>query len=83
MHLALVAKTRKQVDEFYRAAIAMPVRRTTGRRVFARTITRTTTGRSSSIPNGVNLEAVCHAPVVTTAKQLSLRQFRQHRAQVM
>ena len=39
-----------------------PAAATTARRACGRTITRTTTARSCSIPDGHNIEAVCHAP---------------------
>ena len=61
MHLALVAKTRKQVDEFYQAAIAAGAKDNGPPGIRAH-YHPNYYGAFVIDPNGVNLEAVCHAP---------------------
>jgi catechol 2,3-dioxygenase-like lactoylglutathione lyase family enzyme len=61
MHLALVAKTRKQVDEFYRAALAAGAK-DNGPPGIREHYHPNYYGAFVIDPNGVNLEAVCHTP---------------------
>ena len=61
MHLALVAKTRKQVDEFYAAAMAAGAKDNGPPGIRAH-YHPNYYGAFVIDPNGVNLEAVCHAP---------------------
>ena len=59
MHLAFVAQTRKQVDEFYRAAIAAGGKDNGPPGIRAH-YHPNYYGAFVIDPNGVNLEAVCH-----------------------
>ena len=60
MHLAFVAQTRKQVDEFYRAALAGGAKDNGAPGIRAH-YHPNYYGAFVIDPNGVNLEAVCHA----------------------
>ena len=59
MHLAFVAQTREQVDEFYRAAIAGGAKDNGAPGIRAH-YHPNYYGAFVIDPNGVNLEAVCH-----------------------
>ena len=59
MHLAFVAQTRQQVDEFYRAAIAGGAKDNGAPGIRAH-YHPNYYGAFVIDPNGVNLEAVCH-----------------------
>jgi catechol 2,3-dioxygenase-like lactoylglutathione lyase family enzyme len=61
MHLAFVAKTRAQVDEFYRAALAAGAKDNGPPGIRAHYHPNYYGAFVIDI-NGVNLEAVCHAP---------------------
>lgn len=60
MHLALVAQTRAQVDEFYRAALAAGAKDNGPPGIRAH-YHPNYYGAFVIDPNGVNLEAVCHS----------------------
>jgi catechol 2,3-dioxygenase-like lactoylglutathione lyase family enzyme len=60
MHLAFVAQTRKQVDDFYRAALAAGAKGNGAPGIRAH-YHPNYYGAFVIDPNGVNLEAVCHA----------------------
>jgi catechol 2,3-dioxygenase-like lactoylglutathione lyase family enzyme len=59
MHLAFVAQTRTQVDEFYRAAIAWGAKDNGAPGIRAH-YHPNYYGAFVIDPNGINLEAVCH-----------------------
>jgi catechol 2,3-dioxygenase-like lactoylglutathione lyase family enzyme len=59
IHLAFVAQTRKQVDEFYRAAIAAGAKDNGPPGIRAH-YHPNYYGAFVIDPNGINLEAVCH-----------------------
>ena len=59
MHLALVAQTRKQVDDFYREALAAGAKDNGAPGIRAH-YHPNYYGAFVIDPNGVNLEAVCH-----------------------
>jgi hypothetical protein len=61
MHLAFVAQTRKQVDEFYRAAMAAGAKDNGAPGIRAH-YHPNYYGAFVIDLNGVNLEAVCHKP---------------------
>jgi len=61
MHLAFKANTRTQVDEFYRAALAAGAKDNGPPGIRAH-YHPNYYGAFVIDPNGVNLEAVCHAP---------------------
>lgn len=61
MHLAFKASTRAQIDEFYRAAIAAGAKDNGPPGIRAH-YHPNYYGAFVIDPNGVNLEAVCHAP---------------------
>jgi len=61
MHLALVAQTRRQVDEFYREALAAGAKDNGPPGIRAH-YHPNYYGAFVIDPNGVNLEAVCHTP---------------------